>query len=100
MSIVHGCLYYAGVLKVGFHSNYFTVKNNRTTWDIRVYLGTLLKKTQIRKSIVYKMFRTNTELIPTVVVVFGILTDGVFVLPRAVKDIDLVGEGEKVEGSV
>ena len=46
------------------------------------------------------MFRTNTELIPTVVVVFGILTDGVLVLPRAVKDIDLVGEGEKVEGSV
>ena len=62
------------------NNHYFTVKNNRTTWGIRVYLGLLLKKTQIRTSIVYKIFRTNTEQIPTLVVVFGILTDDVLVM--------------------
>ena len=63
--------------------------------------GAIIEKTQIRTSIVYKILRTNTEQIPTLVVVFGILTDDVLVmLPWAVEHKDLVGEGQKVEGSV
>ena len=47
------------------------------------------------------MFRSNTELIPTLVIVIGVLTDGVLVMfTWAVEDANLVGEGEKVEGSV